>query len=165
MGGRRGGAWTRGTRSGVTAVLAALALVADPGSGAAEWTVTLVAGVGCVLESTPATLSDGYQPTTARIRVGRKTVSISSASVMDAGFNDIGIVVDQQDLLPADRLADARTAVFESHYGTLVDQFKRGARARLQLRFWPTWPVTGTHDATVSLIGFTRAYARLEDCK
>jgi hypothetical protein len=52
-----------------------------------------------------------------------------------------------------------------SRYGTLVDQFKRGLRARVQLRFWPTWPTTGVHSATFSLIGFTRAYAGLDECK
>jgi hypothetical protein len=35
----------------------------------------------------------------------------------------------------------------------------------VQLRFWPTWPATGTHSVTFSLIGFTRAYAQLGDCK
>ena len=32
---------------------------------------------------------------------------------------------------------------------------------RVQLRFWPEWPATGTHAATFSLIGFTKAYAEL----
>jgi hypothetical protein len=92
-------------------------------------------------------------------------VSVLSPSVFDAGFNDIRIVVDEHEIVPMDRLADPRTAVFESRYGALVEQFKRGLRARVDLRFWPTWPATGTHSATFSLIGFTRAHARLGDCK
>ena len=73
---------------------------------------------------------------------------MSSPSVFDAGFNDIGVAVDEEPLIPMDRLADPRTAVFESRYATLVEQFKRGLKARVVLRFWPTWPATGTHAAS-----------------
>ena len=72
---------------------------------------------------------------------------------------------DEDAIIPMDRLADPRTAMFQSRYGTLVEQFKRGVKARVVLRFWPTWPATGTHAAVFSLIGFTRAYARMEECK
>jgi hypothetical protein len=36
---------------------------------------------------------------------------------------------------------------------------------QVQLRFWPTWPKTGTHSATFSLIGFTRTHAGLAECR
>jgi hypothetical protein len=147
----------------IPAVTAALLLAASPVAAAAEW--TLKPGASCILESSAASLSDGYQATTARVSVDAKTVSVSSPSVLDPSFKDIGIAVDEEPLIPMDRLADSRTAVFESRYAALVDQFKRGLRARLQLRFWPTWPATGTHDATVSLIGFTKGYAGLAECK
>jgi len=152
-------------RSATWAVLVGLLLATAPPALAAEWTLKPEAGVGCVLESPPASLSDGYQTTSVRIRVDGKTVSVSSPSVFDPGFNDIGIEVDEGALVPMDRLGDPRTAVFESRYDALVEQFERGLRARAQLRFWPTWPATGTHSATFSLIGFTRAYARLRECK
>lgn len=149
----------------ISAVVVSLLVLGVPAVGAAEWAVKPADGAGCVLESTPEALSDGYQPTTARIRVDKKTVTVLSPSVLDAGFKDIGIVVDEQEMVPMDRLGDPRSAMFESRYAALVDQFKRGARARIQLRFWPTWPETGTHSAMLSLMGFTRAYARLEECK
>ena len=150
-------------RPPIPAVIAALLVAASPSAVAAEW--TLKSGTRCVLESAPASLSDGYQTTTARVSVDAKTVSVSSPSVLDPGFKDIGIEVDEQPMIPMDRLADPRTAVFESRYDALVEQFKKGLRARVQLRFWPTWPATGTHDATVSLIGFTKGYAGLAECK
>jgi hypothetical protein len=149
----------------IRAVLVSILLIGGPVAAAAEWTVKPEPGKGCILESSPASLSDGYQNTTARIRLDGKALSVTSPSVFDAGFNDIGIAVDQEPMVPVDRLADPRTAVFESRYETLVEHFKRGLSARLQLRFWPTWPETGTHSATVSLIGFTRAHARLEECR
>lgn len=149
----------------ILAGLVAILLMLDPVRVAAEWTVKSGDGSGCILESSPESLNDGYQTTTARIRVDGKTVSVSSPSAFDAGFNDIRIVVDEQETFPMDRLADPRTAVFDSRYAALVEQFKRGLRARVQLRFWPTWPETGTHSATFSLIGFTRAHAQLGECK
>jgi hypothetical protein len=152
-------------RRGTSAALVSIMLSAEPTAGAAEWAAKPAAGAGCVLESSPESLPDGYQTTTARIRVDGKTVSILSPSAFDAGGKDIGIAVDEDPLVPLDRLGDPRTAVFDSQYATLVEQFKRGLRARVQLRFWPTWPATGTHSATFSLIGFTRAYARLDECR
>src|SRR5262245_41838175 len=133
--------------------LISILLLAEPATVAAEWTVKRGAGAGCALESSPESLPDGYQSTTAYLRVDVKTVTVSSPSVFDAGFKDILIAVDQDPAMPMDRLADSRTVVFEAGYGVLVEQFKRGLRARVQLRFWPTWPATGTHSATFSLIG------------
>jgi len=150
-------------RVSILGALAWVVLAADP--GAAEWAAKPGPAGACALEASPVSLSDGYQTTTARLRVDGKTVSVSSPSVFDPGSKDIGISVDDGALVPMDRLADPRTAVFESPYGTLIEQFKRGLRARVQLRFWPTWPATGTHSATVSLIGFTRALAELDACK
>ena len=149
----------------IPALLVSILLVTQPARAVAEWVAKPGNGSGCVLESSPESLTDGYQTTTARIRVDGKMVSVSSPSVFDAGSKDIRIVVDEQEIVPMDRLADPRTAVFESRYAALVEQFKRGLRARVQLRFWPTWPATGTHSATFSLIGFTRAHAQLGECK
>jgi hypothetical protein len=152
-------------RGAIPAVLGLILSLTEPTALGAEWVVRPGTGGECVLESSPESLPDGYQTITARIRVDGKTVSVSSPSVLDPGFKDIGIAVDEDPLVPMDRLADPRTAVFDSSYGPLVEQFKRGLRARVQLRFWPTWPATGTHSVSFSLIGFTRAHARLPECK
>jgi hypothetical protein len=152
-------------RTRISAALVSVLLVSSPLVVGAEWMVTPAPGSGCILESSPEAIPDGYQTTSARIRVDGKTVSVISKSAFDGGFNDIGVAVDEDAMIRMDRLADPRTAVFESRYGTLVEQFKRGVKARAVLRFWPTWPATGTHAAVFSLIGFTRAYARMEECK
>ena len=158
--------------SHVAIVLLALALSLT-GTGvarAADWTVKTVAradgpGVRCVLESSRQSLPDGYQKTTAYISVAPRSVTVTSVSVLDGGFKDIGLVVDQGEFIPMDRLEGDKTAVFDSHYDRVVEQFKAGLLARVQLRFWPTWPATGAHSATVSLIGFTKAYDQLTGCR
>jgi hypothetical protein len=90
---------------------------------------------------------------------------VTSGSNLDASFSDIGLVVDQEPLVPMDRLGGTKTALFDTKYGRLVELFKAGARLRVQLRFWPEWPATGTHSATFSLIGFTKAYGELAGCR
>ena len=46
----------------------------------------------------------------------------------------------------------------------LIDSFKRGAVVRVQLRFWPTWPETGTHETRLTLDGFNQVLPRFQAC-
>ena len=150
---------------------AAFALLALGGLAAADdWSVKTVprpdgTGTRCVLESIRQSLTDGYQDTTAYVTVDGRSVSVTAGSNLDAGLSDIGLIVDQEPLVPMDRLEGRKTALFDSRYERLVERFKAGARLRVQLRFWPEWPATGTHSATFSLIGFTKAYAELAGCR
>jgi hypothetical protein len=153
------------------ALSALLALgLGGPAGAAGEWSARVEpAGAGaaprCVLESERQPISDGYQTTWVQIRVDDEAVQVSSASVLDAGEGDLGLVIDDGAFVRADDVTGQKTAVFTAHYGMLVDDFKRGLRVRVQLRFWPTWPKTRAHSATFSLIGFTRAHAHLSDCR
>lgn len=151
------------------AAILTLTLVGGP-AGAEEWTVKTVPrtdgpGTRCVMESARQSLSDGYQDTTAYVTVDAKSVTVTSASNLDGSFSDVGMIVDQEPLVPMDRLAGIKTAQFDAKYGRLVELFKAGVRLRVQLRFWPEWPATGTHSATFSLIGFTKAYGELAGCR
>jgi hypothetical protein len=144
----------------------ALSLVVVAQGVSAEWTSRAErppggTSVQCVLESERQPLSDGYQTTWAQIAIDDKTVRVTTGSVLDPGDRDIGLAVDGEPLVTADAITSDRTAEFTSRYAALIEDFKRGLRVRVQLRFWPTWPKTGTHSATISLIGFTRAHARL----
>jgi hypothetical protein len=149
---------------------AVLALLLLGGPAAAAWSVKSVPrtdgpGTRCVVESEREALSDGYQQTTAYVIVDARSVAVTSASNLDAGGGDIGLVVDQHSVVPMDRLASPKTALFDSQHARLVELFKAGARLRAQLRFWPEWPATGPHAATFSLIGFTKAYGELAGCR
>jgi hypothetical protein len=151
--------------------VAALAVVALTGPAvAADWSVKTVArtdgpGSRCVIESARQTLPDGYQTSSAYITVDSRSVAVTTASNLDPAFSDIGLVVDQQPFVPMDRLDGAKTALFDTKHARLVELFKAGGRVRVQLRFWPEWPTTGSHSATFSLIGFTKAYGELDGCR
>ena len=145
-------------------LLHALAATAD------EWSVKTVPrtdgpGTRCVIESSRQSLPDGYQDTTAYVTVDSRSVVVTSGSNLDPGNSDIGLFVDQEPPVLMDRLLGTKAALFDAKYARLIELFKAGARVRVQLRFWPEWPATGTHAATFSLIGFTKAYGELAGCR
>jgi hypothetical protein len=151
--------------------LALLALaLASPGPAGADWSVRPEPAApgkptSCVMLTEQQPLPDGYQKSWAQIQVDRQTVRVTSASQLDPGDGDIGLFVDDGPFVKFDEVVGGRTAVFRTQYDTLIEDFKRGLKVRVQLRFWPTWPKTSTHSATFSLIGFTRTHERLADCR
>ena len=150
--------------------VAVLALLVLGGPAAAEWSVKSVPrtdgpGTRCVVESARERLPDGYQDTTAYVTVDARSVAVTSASNLDPGGGDVGLIVDQEALVPMDGLSGRKTALFDSKHAQLVELFKAGSRLRVQLRFWPEWPATGAHSATFSLVGFTKAYGELAGCR
>jgi hypothetical protein len=158
--------WAR-SRAIPLLVVGALAV---PSAASAQWNVRAEpaapgTAATCVMVSDRQELPDGYQKTWAQIAVDRQAVRVTSASNLDPGDGDIGLVVDDGEFVRVDEVVDKRTAVFTSRRDALVEDFKRGLKVRVQLRFWPTWPKTTTHSATFSLIGFTRSHARLADCR
>jgi hypothetical protein len=135
----------------------------------AAWTVQRNADIAegkanCHLQSDTKPVNDGYQETRATLLVQQDAVLVQTAAPLDASFADIGIQVDKQGFIPMDTVSERKTALFTSDYATLIEQFKKGYTVRVQLRFWPTWPVTGTHNVTFSLIGFTKAYTEMLAC-
>ena len=127
------------------------------------WTLTKIQGGGCRLDSDKGALSDGYQKTSLQLRVTATEVRVVSESTFDDSKGDLRIQVDKQDAIKADGLDGPKTVVFKgASAGTLIGQFKAGLKADVSMRFWPTWPETGTHSLVVSLIGFTRAWDEMQ---
>ena len=161
---------TRTGTLGLSLRLAPLLLLgATPPEAVSTWHVHRTAdGKNCRIESDKATVNDGYQTTTAQLIVtSGNVVQVLSESTFDGGSGDIGVQVDKNAFVKFDKLMGDKTVVFDAAAAALlIPQFKAGLRARTQLRFWPTWPVTGTHDADFSLIGFTKAYEEMAaNCK
>lgn len=119
----------------------------------------------CLLVSAKQPVSDGYQMVEAQIVVDKGAVVVSSDSVLDPGFEDIGLAIARHPFIPADQVRDRKQAVFEKQYAKIVQLFKDGRDVRVQLRFWPTWPATGAHSVSFSLMGFTKAYGEAVKCE
>ena len=155
----------------IALVTLAFSLTGAPGAAiGAEWTVNTIptedkSGTRCVVESKRESVWDGYQKTTAYLSVAPNSVSLISAVPFDGSATDFGLAVDDETFIRMDRLGGEKVASFDSKADRLIAQFKAGLRARVKMRFWPTWPATGAHEVTFSLIGFTRAYTELSGCR
>ena len=154
----------------LTAVALLAVALAGPPAASAEWSLradpTATGATGsCTMVSEREPIPDGYQKTWAQILVDRQVIRVTSASQLDPGDGDIGLSVDDGHFIRVDEVIDNRTAIFRTQYQPLIEDFKRGLKVQVQLRFWPTWPKTGTHSATFSLIGFTRTHAGLAECR
>ena len=161
--------WWQSRRARYIVVFAAVIVLLSGWETSAVWTVKrpgdVAPGQGrCFLELTPMTVSDGYQDIQVAMVVRADAVLIRTESPLDASFADIGMQVDTQTFVPMDAVADRKVAVFTTQYPRLIAQFKQGNKVRVQLRFWPTWPETGIHAVTFSLVGFSKAYTAMLAC-
>lgn len=118
----------------------------------------------CVVESPAQTIDDGYQDTEVFLRLDSATLMVMTRSNVDADDPDVGVRVDKHELIKPDGVYLEQNVVFEKDISKIIEQFKQGRRATFALKFWPTYPNTGTKTATFSLIGFTKAYANLPNC-
>jgi hypothetical protein len=126
------------------------------------WTLTKAQG-SCRLDADKGSLSDGYQKTSAQVRVTATEVRVVSESTFDDTKGDLQIQVDKNEAVKADGLDGPKTVIFKgAAAASLVTQFKAGLKANVTLRFWPTWPETGTHSVVVSLIGFTKSWDEMQ---
>ena len=146
----------------------AMLLIAATGVLAAEWQVGQLSSGNknfCVITSAKKSVNDGYQEVSAQIIVDSNTVIVKTDSELDPSFSDIGMRIGNRDLIPVGSVKQKKEADFESHYAKIVQLFKEGREVTVQLRFWPTWPVTGVHSVSFSLIGFIKAYDEAAKCK
>jgi hypothetical protein len=118
----------------------------------------------CMLESNTKTINDGYQDTQILLRLDKRALQVVTRSNIDASKGDIGVQVDKHEFIKMDRIYLEQSVIFESEIADIIKQFKEGLRAKFTLRFWPTYPDTGQHAVTFSLLGFTKAYGELPDC-
>lgn len=136
---------------------------ATPGSEA--WRVNAERTGACALESTPVTVNDGYLDTPVRLRFTGGTLRVLTESNIDLQGQDLGVQVDDNAPVPFSALEGKTDVLVGGDLDAVVEQFVRGREAGVKLRFWPSWPVTGTKTATFSLIGFTKAWNQFETCR
>jgi hypothetical protein len=149
-------------------ILVAVAVLASQ-VASADWTAKVAYDPvkdesHCVVESPVQTIDDGYQDTEVFVRLDSTTLMVMTRSNVDANNPDAGVRVDKHELIKPDSVYLEQNVVFEKDISNIIEQFKNGHRATFTLKFWPTFPDTGAKTATFSLIGFTKAYAKLPDC-
>jgi len=118
----------------------------------------------CVAESVHQPIHDGYQDTVIYLQVDAKHLTIVTESNIDPESPHNAIRVDENNAMKPDKIQREQTAFFERDAEHIVDQFRRGLKVVVTLKFWPTWPDKGAKEANFSLIGFTQAFAKLPNC-
>ena len=129
----------------------------------AEWQVH-DSESACALETEDITLHDGYQDTRVRLNINNERLLIITGSNVDTGFEDTALQVDGHTVIPADTAEDEQNLRYDAHILSIIEQFKKGNRVRVYLRFWPSYPATQRFDAVFSLAGFTRAWNEYTTC-
>lgn len=120
---------------------------------------------GCVLETEDVTLPDGYQDTWARLNINDKRLLVMTDSNIDTGFDDIALQVDGRPPVSSGIVADEKNLRFDLDMAAIIEQFRKGNRVRVSLRFWPSYPATQRYEAVFSLAGFTRAWNEYTECR
>ena len=120
---------------------------------------------GCYLYTPTVRIADGQGLTNVTLRLDKKRLLVITDSNIDAEYNDIGLQVDEEQIIDADALLGETNVIFRRAVPTVTKQFIAGKSVSINLRFWPTWPTTGLKHAEFSLIGFTKAYRQFETCR
>jgi hypothetical protein len=149
--------------------LLAFAALLVSGAASADWAPKFILDpvkdeTRCMLESDKKIINDGYQDTEIVLRIDDQVLLVATKSNIDVSKGDVGLVVDKHEFIKMDRLKLEQTVVFDKQIAEIVEQFKKGLRVTLTLRFWPTYPSTGAKTVTFSLIGFTKAHGELGSC-
>lgn len=119
----------------------------------------------CVLESNRIDFYDGHDNTGLRFRMLNNELYLLTRSNIDMSFNDVGVQVGRNAFLHADRIFRDQNVVINSALPALISQLRKSGEARVQLRFWPTYPATKAYSQTVALDGFLPAYKAYMDCQ
>ena len=112
----------------------------------------------CVLVSATQAIYDGYQDTRVHLELGKGGLQVISESNFDTGGSPLGLSVDGEAFIAADKSAAGTRLAFTHDMDRIIERFIQGNIVQLRLRFWPTWPATGDKIVKFSLLGFTRAY-------
>jgi hypothetical protein len=86
-------------------------------------------------------------------------------SNIDTGFDDLALQVDGKALIQAGAAVDEKNLRFDSDMAAIIEQFRKGNKVRVYLRFWPTYPATQRYEAVFSLTGFTRTWNEFTQCR
>ena len=129
----------------------------------AEWSLR-DSGSACVLETGEITRHDGYQDTSVRLNINQQRLLVMTGSNVDTSFDDTALQVDGHAMMTAVSADEDQNLRFDTGMPALVEQFRKGNRVRIYMRFWPTYPATERFEIAFSLAGFTRAWNDYTAC-
>lgn len=113
----------------------------------------------CLLSTEPVLTSAGHDDTTPVTLVFNGAgLLVITQSDLDSSFADLQLTVDKNPPIRSANINRKMQLIFDQNLPELIRQLREGHQATLQLRFWPTWPVTQIFPVTFSLAGFRKAH-------
>jgi len=116
----------------------------------------------CLLSSSKIAMFDGYDQSEVKLRVSTEAVSVETKSNLDLTYPGVGLSVDGAEPVPFDANPPTERMAYTTQ--PVQTTMTSGEELTIALGFWPTWPVTQTQNAALSLGGFKQAYAALQQC-
>ena len=118
----------------------------------------------CALESAAIPVNDGYLDISVQLRFSRDGLRGITPSTIDPEGDHLGLRVDDKVVTTRVAIEGQTDVRLEGDIDEIATRFQRGGEAELSLRFWPSWPVTGTQAVKFSLKGFTAAWKQYQQC-
>jgi hypothetical protein len=121
----------------------------------------------CLLVSETQATPAGHDDTTpVSLVFNGSNLLVVTESDLDASFNDLRLVVDDEPPMHSTAIAHKTYLAFDQNIPALVEKLRAGRQLTVFLRFWPTWPETQAFPVRFSLSGFSRAYDSLnQNCQ
>ncbi len=119
----------------------------------------------CVARNTESMINDGQSASTITVEVESSSLRILTESTIDMSYVDSGVTVDNGFPYTFDSLFFDTNVEVNIGAEDLISQMRKGNSATVTLGFWPTWPVTQSYSAEVSLTGFAKAMSQLKVCE
>ena len=133
-------------------------------AGVQGWSV--VNGNGsCQLKSAVAPISDGYLEIDVQLRFEARGLRVITPSTIDTEGDHLALEVDGDAVNVSASVEGGTDVLFSGDIDAIGKRFVRGGEADVRLRFWPTWPVTGTKTVRYNLRGFTAAWKQYLQCR
>ncbi len=118
----------------------------------------------CLLMSNVQKTSDGYGETPVTLLFDGHLLLVRTESGLDKSFKDLRLAVDEKSEFKSERIERDKLLIFDQTAPDLVQAFRKGYKATVFLRFWPTYPATRSYPVSFDLTGFSKAQDSLPDC-
>ncbi|MAR91257.1 MAG: hypothetical protein CML06_10350 [Pseudomonadales bacterium] len=122
-------------------------------------------GQRCNLRSKPVPLADSAGGTQATLVVSTDQWRLDTGSDIDLSYPGTGLTLDSGRQFTFSGLQGATNVVIQAPPGELVQALSGAGSLQVALGFWPTWPQTETHSASIPIADFPRAYASWKLCQ
>lgn len=118
----------------------------------------------CILTSAPVHMDDGQGGTPVTFQLTPDSLHFRTRSKIDLSYTGTGIRVDDTPAFELETVDDGTNLQISRQREALLQRMRNGRSLQLTLGFWPSWPVTHTYAATLSLANFGTAMKTWETC-